>query len=348
MKRSIWSLLLLLTLAACSRKEPTPTSSPVPTLPLNPTPVASTTPTPAGSPVPRITIVPSATRLQPTSQGATSTANAAPTATVQLPPTPLPSSTPTQRVIDAGPTATPSPTATQPESPLPTPTMGDSPLDLPPSPTPTTSGQTWHEEKVFTHYDAENQEFYIWGEVVNDTDDYQRITTITPEVYDKNGDVISLEYFETPIGYDQLLAAVSLAPLQEQPLNSLSFGFRVFLPTDVSFDNDYKILVEMEPADPPRDLEITLDNPDTSGWPDSYILTGSYRVPDENLAESIAIVVTVFDEEERVIGLGWLFEAAPSFLTTEEHPFRVEVQMWEIAGELGLDADDYKVQAFGY
>jgi hypothetical protein len=379
MKRFIWPLLMLLALAACSRKGPTPTSSPVPTLALNPTLVSSVTPTPAGSPVPRITVVPSATRLQPTSQEATSTANAAPTATTEFAPTPLPSSTPTRRVIDAGPTATPSPTATRPESPLPTPTVGESPLDLPPTatgtvsgtvtpaststqgtatpestvtggqsatstPIPTTSGQAWHLEKVFTHYDVEYQEFYIWGEAVNDADSHQRIITLAPVVYGRDGNPLTSAEIESPLGYDELRAAVRLPPTK-----GLAFGFRVLLPMDVPFDEDYEIRVEMEPIERGRDdLDITYDDYDPLDWPDYFYVEGTFENPGPDLNEYVAIVVTIYAEDDEVVGLGWAYETDDPHLQTGEQDFTVEVEMWEIVGELELDVYSYKVQTFGY
>jgi hypothetical protein len=378
MKRFIWPLLILLTLAACSRKGPTPTSTPPPTLPLNPTLVSSATPTPASSPVPRITIVPSATRLQPTAQEATSDIKASPTATAESSPTLLPSSTPTRRIIDAGPTDTPAPTATQPESPLPTPTLEESPLDLPPTatgtvppstpsstpaedtatptptvtgsqlltstPTPTASGQAWHLEKVFTYHDAEHQEFYIWGAVVNDTNSHQQITTLTPVVYGRDGNPITSAQIESPLGYDELRAAVRLPPTR-----SLAFGFRVYLPVDVPFDQDYEIRAEMEPVESGRDdLDITHDEYDGLDWPDYFYVEGTYDNPGPDLNEYAALVVTIYVEDNQVVGLGWAYETDNIHLRTGERDFAVEVEMWEIVGELGLDVYSYKVQAFGY
>jgi len=322
--------------------------------------------------------VPSATRMQSTPQDATSDANSLPTSTVALPTTPLPSSTPTRRVIDAGATDIPFPTATRPESPLPTPTLEESPLDLPPTatgtvplstpssspaegtatptptvtgsqpltstPTPTTSGRAWHLEKVFTYHDVEHQEFYIWGEVVNDTNSHQQITTLTPVVYGRDGNPLTSAEVESPLGYDELRAAVRLPPTK-----SLAFGFRVYLPTDVPFDQDYEILVETEPVEPGRDdLDITHDEHDGLDWPDYFYVEGNYENPGLDLNEYVALVVTIYVGGDQVVGLGWAYETDDLHLQTGEQDFAVEVEMWEIVGELGLDVYSYKVQAFGY
>jgi hypothetical protein len=219
---------------------------------------------------------------------------------------------------------------------------GSQPLTATPTPTP--SGQAWHLEKVFTYYDVEYQEFYIWGEVVNDTNRHQGITMLAPVVYGRDGNPITSAEVESPLGYDELRAAVRLPPTK-----NLAFGFRVYLPTDVPFDQDYEIRVEMEPVEPGRDdLDITHDEYDGLDWPDYFYVEGTYENPGPDLNEYVALVVTIYIEDDQVVGLGWAYETDDLHLQTGEQDFSVEVEMWEIVGELGLDVYSYKVQAFGY
>jgi hypothetical protein len=378
MKRLIWPLLMVLVLAACSRRCPSPTGSPSPTLPGSPTLMPQATSTFPGSPVPRITIVPSATRLQPTSPGESAATGASPTYTPTPPATPTP--IPTATIIDAGATATlpvsPLPTSTLPESPLapprgtpntgatPTPsptssganatvsptTPGDSSSTTTSTPTATAttapSGAGWRFENVYTYYDAEYQELYIWGEVVNETGSDQRLTTLIPVVYDGNGNPITSEEDVDTIGsdYEQLREGVSLAPG-----HSLPFSFLVALPEGVAVEENYEILVAAEPAEPARaDLDIVYYNSDASDWPDYYYVEGTFENPGPDLSEYVAIVVTLYDENGHVIGVGWFYEEGSSYLTTGEHDFEIYVELWEILYDLELEVYDHNAQLFGH
>jgi hypothetical protein len=351
MKRFLWLLLMMLTLAACIRRTPTPTDSPIPTVLPNPTPLPSSTPTPPGSPVPRITIVPSATRIERPVQVESTIPTASPTSTIEVLPTLTPSDTPTPQVVDAGPTATPqpSPTATPLQSPLPTPSPNESPLEPPSTVTPNSSaaGEAWGFEKVFAYFDANTREFYIAGEVINNNDDHQRITMLTPVVLDENGSPVTSAEDVVPSveDYDQLLESISLAPDKGLP-----FAFKVSLPEEASFEEDPDFLIESEPAEPARDdLDIPFDDFDRSDWPGFFLVQGSYNNPGSSLQDYVAVVVTVYDDDERVIGLGWWdHNENPALLEPGEHDFLVEAEMWEIAETLALEVYDYDVQVFGH
>ncbi len=388
MKRFTCSLIILLALVGCSRKGPTPTSPPSPSPTESQPALPTTNPTPPGSPVPRITIVPSATRIQSAQEQVIWEGTAIPTGTATLLPSSTSSSTPTPRIIIAGPTETPRPSLTAtvaesplPESPLPTPsltgtsatassdatevpdtatpdtttplaTSGEgsatptATLTVSPSATATTapSGEAWSFKNVFTYYDEDFLEFYIWGEVVNNTGSDQRITSLMPVVYDGNGAPVTSE--EDVLGlwdYEKLLDLVSIAPEK-----SLAFSFLVFLPDETPFSQDYEVLVRAETVEPARDdLDITDDEFDLSDWPDYLYVDGFYQIPSPNLNAYVAVVVTVYDEDEHVIGVGWTYETAALYLEAGAHDFEVIVEMWEIVSHLNLDAYSYKVQVFG-
>jgi len=373
MKRLSRPLLLTLVLVACSRQDPTPTSPPSPTL----TPIAQASCAPQGSSAPRITIVPSATRLQPTLSQESEEIDIPPTSTAELSPLPIPSSTSTPRIIDTGATATVRPTATTSGDLSPTPTLSESPLTPPSgtpsptttptlspeatddgtpptptteseaSPTPTTtpesSGENWSFRNVYAYYDDANQKLYLSGEVINETDQDQRITTLTPVVYDQGGNPVILEDVITLEGYDELIEAASLAPGK-----SLSFGFLILLPLDVSIQENYEFEVEAEPAEPTRDdLFVTNDDLE-SDWPYFFYVNGTWENPGPALTEYVLVVVTAYDEERHVIGMGSSYETGSSQLAAGEHDFEVYVELWEIVADLELEVDDHDVQLFGY
>jgi hypothetical protein len=380
MKRLIGLLLVALALGACLRRTPSPTDTPeLQTLP-SPTSFPTSTPTLAGSSLPRITIVPSATRLQNTLQVESVEPSGTPTSRAPVPPTLNPTATPTETVVDASATATPQlsatappaetplPTSTPAESPLPTPTAFESPLGSPPTATPSLAsdgtgstetptataepspvGQSLQFDKIFTHFDPEVQVFYVSGELVNGTGTYQHVSALMPVVLDEGRvPITSAEHVVAFPGYDELREAISLAPEQ-----NLSFAFEVFLPEEVPVVEDYEILVEAEPADPPReDLDIIREDYLDSDWPEVFTVEGSFENPGPTLEYFAAVVVTVYDlhnDKERVVGVGWLYEDEElAFLQPGEHNFVVETELWDVIGSLQLDVYSYKVQVFGH
>jgi predicted small lipoprotein YifL len=379
------TMAIVAALAGCSCKGPKPTDTPSATETKNTTLTPEATLTPAGSPVPRITIVPSATPLPKTPSPGPSGAAASPTSAMELRPTSASPPTPTPRVIDAGATATSPATATPPDSPLPTPTVQSSPLAQPPgtpspspestqsptsfagsaTPTPTaptdaTSPPTdtptasatsapvegnWDFENIYAYYDDVYQEFYVWGELVNHTGDHQRVTTLWPVVYDEVGEAATTKDDVNAIGsgYKDLREGISLAPDQ-----SLAFNFLVYLPEGVTVDDNYEIVIESEPAEQGRDdLEIPYENFDDTAWPILFFVEGTFEIPAPDLNEYVAVVVTLYDEDDRVIGVGWLYEESSTYLTADSHDFEIEVEMWDVASDLELEVYFYKVQVFG-
>jgi hypothetical protein len=183
---------------------------------------------------------------------------------------------------------------------------------------------------------------------VNNTGSSQRITALTPVIYDGQGDpvspvVVGFDFLPTGMDYGALLDNVSLAPGQR-----LAFGFRVSLPEGIAFDTRYRILVEAVSSETARnDIVITQNSYDDAGWPNSMHVEGTLVIPSPDLTDYLLVAVSVYDENERVIGLGWSYETASPYLTTGEHLFDVRANLFEIVATLGLDMDDYDVQGLG-
>ena len=391
MKRFVWLLLITLTLVACSRKRPTPTSTPSPTLPSSPTPTAQATFIPQEPPAaPRITIVPSATRLQPTLPSETRTPSASPTR-VEEPPTPTLSFTPTPHVIDTGATDTPLPTATLSDSFLPAPTSSESsdalltetPLPsatLTPSPaseeptatsrsvpgatdesptstatvtstpTPTPTGEDWSYEQTFVYYDEDYEELYILGRVVNNTDSNQIISSLIPIIYDEDGYPLTGEEDAISLLSYELLQTISL-----DPGSSLPFGFVViYLPEGFDpylIEERYGFEIQAGPTEETtrEDLGISITGDGSAEWPDYFYVEGNYTIPSPDLEQYIAIIVALYDEDERVVGVGEWLSTDPFDREIGEHDFFVDVELEEFIYLLELEMNEvYRVQLFGY
>lgn len=198
---------------------------------------------------------------------------------------------------------------------------------------------------MFTYYDDFFQEFYVMGELVNDSDAYWRVTTFWPAVTDSEGDYVTSSDDVDAIssGYKELREGISLAPGR-----SLPFSFLIYLPDGVMVEDNYEFVVEAEPVDPGReDLDIPSHDFDTSDWPFYFYVSGTFENPGPDLAEYVALTVTAYDADERVIGVGWLYETTPSLFSAGAHSFEVEVELWEVVDILELELYSYKVQIFG-
>jgi hypothetical protein len=392
----LWVLVVFAAVGACSRSEPTPTTSP--TLEASPTLMPTSTPEPAGTPLPRITIVPSATRFQPTVMDNDSVVTQSAVDTEQTLSTPTPPLTPTAGGAKPTDTPTLNATPTLPQSPLPTPTLPGSPLatqssmesplsppptNTPPSntatptvataaeagtetatATPTTTGGSpatvtpthtseppftegdWHFENLFTYFDEDHLEFYVQGEVFNDTQEYMSITSLWPFILDDAGEPVTSEADVSAISkdYAELRKIVRLAPAQ-----GLAFSFLVDVPSDISVEDNFDFVFVAELADEGReDLDIVEDDYDESDWPNSLYVYGVYDNSGANLSTTVAIVVTLYGDYDEVLGVGWSYESGGDFLEAGEHDFELKVQMWEGLGDLRLELFWYKVQVFGY
>jgi hypothetical protein len=245
------------------------------------------------------------------------------------------------------PTATPTPPSTpSAASATPTPVVSTEASSTPTfTPTPILPDEGWGIINVFTYYDDAFQEFYISGEVVNDTHFDRRITTLMPVVYDEDElPATSEDDVEFPEGFDELREAVVLPPGQ-----SLSFDFLVYPPEGISVEDNYEILVEGGPAEATRDdLDITSYEFDDFDWPVYFYVDGAFENPGPALTEYVAVVVTLYDEDGRVIGVGWFYETGSSALAAGEHEFEVEVETSYMVYELELEVYTYQVQIFGY
>ena len=234
-------------------------------------------------------------------------------------------------------TSTPTPTSEGAAAPSATPT---------PTLTPPPAGEAWSLRRLYTYYDEDFHEFYVWGEVVNDSSSYQRITTLFPVVNDAEGKPVTSEDDVEPLPeYDQLKELVSLEPDQ-----SLAFSFLVYLPEEVPFSDDYEMQVEMAATEPSRDdLDIPYgsDTFDASEWPYYFYVDGLFVNPGPDLTEYVAVVITLYDQEEHVIGLGWLVSTDPAYFGIGEHGYQVSVTSWDIMDALELEVGTYKIQVFG-
>jgi hypothetical protein len=203
-------------------------------------------------------------------------------------------------------------------------------------------------ENMFEDYDNGSQKLYISGEVVNNSDDPRRIIQLAPIVYDDAGYPLTsnadVSYLTMEPDYLELLAAIILAPEQ-----SLAFSAFIELPGDIPIDNHYEVQVESEPVGPMReDLDIPRDDFDLTYLPQRFFVDGSYAIPAPDLTAYIAIVVTVYDQDDYVIGMGWRSWDASIDLAAGDHDFEIDATMWQGYEDLGLDVGWYKVQAFGY
>jgi hypothetical protein len=258
--------------------------------------------------------------------------------------TPALSPTPTDETEDA----TPRPTASEDASSTPTPTFTSTPtVTLTPTPTTSPTGETWSFEKVFSYYDDEFQELYVMGEAVNNSASHLRITSFIPVLYDDDGlPITDEESFAFPPDFD-FFQNVSVGPG-----GHLSFNFFVYLYDDIDFTIDedhYEIQIQAESAEATReDLVVTVTDYDTSGWPAYYFaVEGVYDNPGPDLTEYVAIVVTLYGEDDDVIGVGGWFEQESSYLEAGEQSFYINVvDIWGIAYELNLEVYNYTVQLF--
>ena len=248
-------------------------------------------------------------------------------------PAPTPANTP---FPSAMPTNTATPTAS-----------GDSAATATPTSTPGAgSEEGWHIENVFSYFDEDFLEFYVQGEIVNDTQDYMRIVELWPVILDDAGEPVTSEADVSVISkdYAQLREIVRLAPEQ-----SLAFSFVIEVPSEIYVEDNYDFVIAAEPTDDGRDdLDILDEDFDDEDWPYSLYVNGVYDIAGDDLSAYVAIVVTLYGDYDKVLGVGWSYESGGAFLETGAHDFEVKVQMWEALDHLELELYSYKVQVFGY
>jgi hypothetical protein len=247
------------------------------------------------------------------------------------------SNTPTSTVAATPETATATPTATDGSPATATPTRTSEPAF--------TEGD-WYFENIFTYFDEDYLEFYVQGEVFNDTQEYMSITSLWPVILDDAGESVTSEADASAISkdYAKLREIVRLAPDQ-----GLAFSFLVDVPSDISVEDNFDFVVAVEPADDGRDdLDIVEDDDDNSDWPNSLYVYGVYDNPGVDLSTYVAVVVTLYGDFDEVLGVGWSYESGGDFLEAGQHDFELKVQMWEGLENLQLELSWYKVQVFGY
>ena len=179
--------------------------------------------------------------------------------------------------------------------------------------------------------------------MVNNTGSDLRITNFLPQVYDDEGHAISDQDDVTfPWGFEWL-TVVSVAPEGHLP-----FSFIIDLFDDVglaSIEDHYDILIETELAEPTRDdLQVPSPDGDESDWPYDYYVAGTYTNPGLILEQYVAIIVTLYDDDGLVIGVGGQLETDSAYLQDPEHDFNIDVEMWEVTFDLELYVGNFKVQ----
>ena len=309
------------------------------------TPELTPTPVPPPTATPRIVDAGATATLRPTATFADSplptpspiqSPLASPTNVPLFTPNPTASETPVSQADDA--TATPTLDVGVTPSSTPTPTPS-------PSSSPEPQEAQWRFEKTYTFYDDVFQEFYVMGELVNDTESHWRVTTFWPVVLDMDDNYVTSkdDVDATGSGYKDLREGISLGPGA-----SLSYSFLVYLPDGVTVEDNFDFVIQAELADPSReDLDIPSDDFDMSDWPIYFYVNGTFENPGPDLTEYVALVATLYDIDDQVIGMGWLYETNASLFSTGTHTFGIEVEVWEIVDFLELEVHSYKIQIFG-
>jgi hypothetical protein len=198
-------------------------------------------------------------------------------------------------------------------------------------PTSTTepNGEEWSFENVWTYWDEDYFEFYVWGEVVNNTASDQRIVEFLPIVYDEDRIPINSEFYFLAEDYELIITTVSVSPGGRLP-----FSFVIYLPFTVAYiEDNYEIQIQAEPAAATRSDLTILDVSDDgkANLPDEFYVWVTFENSSSDLQEYAALIITLYDDEGRVIGVGGQLETDTSYLEVGEHEFEVIVDMRDLA-----------------
>jgi hypothetical protein len=196
---------------------------------------------------------------------------------------------------------------------------------------------------VWTYFDEDYQEFYVWGEMINNTTNDLRITSFLPVVYDDQGNALTdPENVTLPWGFEWF-TIVSVAPGQHLPFTFIIDSFDDTGQNPI--EERYDILIEAEPAEPTRDdLEIPSHDYDLLDWPDYFYVEGLYTNPGPALENYFAVVVTLYDDDGFVIGVGGQIETSSDYLQSQEEYFEIGVEMWEVTFDMELHVGNFNLQ----
>jgi hypothetical protein len=165
-----------------------------------------------------------------------------------------------------------------------------------------------------------------------------------PAVLDDDGIYLSTDGNASfPSGFDELRDAIVVAPEW-----SLPFSFQVELPEGITVEDNYEVEVEVEatPAEAARE-DLEYDEDAGGEWPDSFFVEGSIENSGPELTRFFAVVVTVYDLNGHVIGVGWQIVTDPLDLSEEEHDFDLDIIPWAFVEDQGIAMDWHDVQVFG-
>jgi hypothetical protein len=201
----------------------------------------------------------------------------------------------------------------------------------------------WRFTNLRLRHDSFARTLHVWGEVVNESGEEQRIIAFVPVLRDHDGEWVNVESWSFLGGYADLIPEVSVAPGQGLP-----FGFRASLPAGTHLRDGAEITVHVaaDPAQPDRDdLDIPENDFDLSRS-DRLLVNGIIENPGPSLEEELRVVVTAYDDEGRVMGWGWRTETDPTKLAAESQSFDVAVQFSKPIVDLDLEVGSYKIQLF--
>jgi hypothetical protein len=203
----------------------------------------------------------------------------------------------------------------------------------------------WQFDNIRVDHDPFSRTVQVWGEVVNTTGDDQRVVAFVPVLRDRNHNVVNAEQWDFFEGRRALVSAADLADG-----SSLPFGLAFRLQRDVRLAEDAEVVifVTAEPGQPTRDdLDIPFNDYDMSMLPGGFRVTGTFDNPGPELREYVAVVVTVFGLDGKLMGWGWRRETDPAYLSVDTHTFDIPVTFAQAIIDRDLEVGYYKIQVFG-
>jgi hypothetical protein len=117
----------------------------------------------------------------------------------------------------------------------------------------------------------------------------------------------------------------------------LPFDFTIAWPQHIELGQDYtiEVFVVAEPGQPLRyDLDVIPEELGLSGPLNASLLSGLWQNNGPSLQEHAALVVTLYDEEARMIGWGWYDETTPYHLTHGTHAFQAPLVLSDSVTDL--------------
>lgn len=234
-------------------------------------------------------------------------------------PTPTSTSTPTNT-----PTPTVSPTPTQTPSPTPTAIPTNTP-----TPTATTAPDVIVESSnIFVPYDASSN-WYLVGEVRNNTDSNVRFVRINATLRDSAGNVVDSDYSYSMIDV--------LTPQMESP-------FRIIF-TDPPEWSTYELNVTWdETSEQPYPLQI-LNHTTYFDSYDAYHAAGEIQNQYDENRDFVAAYLTLYDASGEVIGAEYTYTNPDELTPGQTASFDAEVYFWKGKPDRSL-VQDYRLQVY--